>query len=133
MGAKGFTDEYLKTRSATFGELTKNLLAQDAKSAYKQAAIIMLRNAFADLELCGGERELDTESNCSIPVVSFNEACECDNSEVCGLCFRKKGYEMIDNKLTLTGEMEVCDKCDEQFTYAGDYRNICFTCEHDYI
>jgi len=52
MSAKGFTDEYLKTRSATFGELTKKLLAQDAKSTYKQAAIIMLRNAFADLQLC---------------------------------------------------------------------------------
>jgi hypothetical protein len=76
MGAKGFTDEYLKTRSATFGELTKNLLAQDAKSAYKQAAIIMLRNAFADLELCGGEKELDTESNCSIPVV-IESVCGC--------------------------------------------------------
>lgn len=65
--------------------------------------------------------------------VSFSEDCECDNTEVCGLCFRKKGYEMIDNKLTLTGETEVCDKCEETFTYAGEYRNICFGCEDDFI
>ena len=52
MGANRLTDEYLKTRSATFGELTKNILSQNVKSKYKQAAIIILRKAFSELELC---------------------------------------------------------------------------------
>lgn len=71
--------------------------------------------------------------NLGIHGVSFNEDCECKNDEVCGLCFRKKGYEMIDNELKLTGEVEVCDKCEREFSYTGEYRNICWECEHDYI
>jgi hypothetical protein len=76
--------------------------------------------------------EPDTQA-LPLNVVSFNEACECDNTEVCGICFRKKGYEIIDNELKFTGVEEVCDKCEEPFSYKGEYRNICFKCEDDFI
>ncbi|PNX49422.1 MAG: hypothetical protein BV456_08935 [Thermoplasmata archaeon M8B2D] len=51
----GFEEEYLEKRTATFGELKKNILGQKAKSEYKQSAIIMIRHAFDELELCGGK------------------------------------------------------------------------------
>lgn len=50
-------DEYLEKRFAAFGELKKNILKQEAKSEYKQAAIVMIRNAYIDLELCEGRTQ----------------------------------------------------------------------------
>ena len=79
------------------------------------------------------KKSSENPSTASLPDVSFNKDCDCKNSEVCGLCFRKKGFEMIDNELKLTGEVEVCDKCECEFSYKGEYRNICWECEHDYI
>ena len=90
-----FKDEYLEKRYATFGELKKNILAQDLKSKYKQASIIIIRNAYIDLELCEGRTQPTSEQlehdalletvNCVVCGKALtNEETECGNT--CDIC-----------------------------------------------
>lgn len=78
---------------------------------------------------CDGEKPTSELNTKALPLhgVVFSEDCDCVEDEVCGICFRKKGWKIVDNNLIRAGEAEVCS--DIKHKPAHSTTGFCSICQ----